>query len=434
MDTAALALFCGILVVCVVGDISILWALAAGLVIFSAYAKWRGYSWKQLGRMILSGVGTAKNILIVFLLIGILTALWRSSGTIPVIICYAVRLIRPDTVLLMAFLLNCGVSVLTGTSFGTSATMGVICMTLATAMGIHPVLAGGAIVSGSFFGDRCSPVSSSALLVSELTKTDIFSNIRNMLHTAAVPFLACCAVYGILGRGTAAGAENLSTLFSGAFHLHWLALLPAAAILLLSALRVRVKAAMSVSILLALLLSVGLQHAEAGELFRLIVCGYQAAEPRLGAVLNGGGILSMARVAAIVCLSSAYAGIFQETGLLDRSQHHVEELSRRIGPYGATLCTAVVTGMLACNQTLSITLTYQLCGELEEGRDKTAINLEDTAVVIAPLVPWSIAGAMPVEAIGAPMGCLLAAYFLYLLPLWRVGCAVWNGYARRRSR
>ena len=267
MDTATLALFCGILVVCVVGDISILWALAAGLVIFSAYAKWRGYSWKQLGRMILSGVGTAKNILIVFLLIGILTALWRSSGTIPVIICYAVRLIRPDTVLLMAFLLNCGVSVLTGTSFGTSATMGVICMTLATAMGIHPVLAGGAIVSGSFFGDRCSPVSSSALLVSELTKTDIFSNIRNMLHTAAVPFLACCAVYGILGRGTAAGAENLSTLFSGAFHLHWLALLPAAAILLLSALRVRVKAAMSVSILLALLLSVGLQHAEVGELF-----------------------------------------------------------------------------------------------------------------------------------------------------------------------
>lgn len=187
MEMVTIISFCIVLILCIILNISILYALITGLMIFCIYGRLKGHTLKQLVSMIISGVKTAKNILLVFVLIGMLTALWRACGTIPMIICYAVRLIHPRSVVLMSFLLNCGVSVLTGTSFGTAATMGVICMTMAVSMGANPVFVGGAILSGVYFGDRCSPVSTSALLVSELTGTSIFDNIRHMLRTALLP-------------------------------------------------------------------------------------------------------------------------------------------------------------------------------------------------------------------------------------------------------
>lgn len=84
-------------------------------------------AWGELFKLSVSGVKTVKNILITFMLIGMLTALWRKAGTIPIIVCYAAQLISPALFLLMTFLLNCFISVLTGTSFGAAATMGVIC-------------------------------------------------------------------------------------------------------------------------------------------------------------------------------------------------------------------------------------------------------------------------------------------------------------------
>lgn len=88
---------------------------------------------------------------------------------------------------------------LIGTSFGTSATMGVICMILANASGTSHILSGGAIMSGIFFGDRCSPLSSSAMLVASVTDTDLYDNIKNMFHSAAVPFAVTCLLYLVLG-------------------------------------------------------------------------------------------------------------------------------------------------------------------------------------------------------------------------------------------
>ncbi|MFR5405620.1 MAG: Na+/H+ antiporter NhaC family protein [Oscillibacter sp.] len=175
---AAIVLFCLALLVCIVLGTNILYALLAGLVIFALYGKKQGFSWKELGKMICSGVKTSASVLLVFPLIGILTAFWRACGTLPFIICCAVDLIRPEILLLMTFLLNCGVSMLTGTAFGTAATMGTICVSVGISMGMDPVLLGGAMLSGVYFGDRCSPVSTSALLVSELTETNIYDNIK----------------------------------------------------------------------------------------------------------------------------------------------------------------------------------------------------------------------------------------------------------------
>ncbi len=428
MEWITLGLFCIGLLLCIILDLSILYALTAGLVIFMLYGKYKGFSWGELTGMALSGVKTVKNILITFALIGMLTALWRDAGTIPAIVCYASRLIRPSIFLVMTFLLNCGVSVLIGTSFGTGATMGVICATMAATMGIDMVLVGGAVLSGTYFGDRCSPVSTSALLVSELTGTNIFRNIKSMVKTAMVPFLAACAVFLLLGMTTSHSGQvpDLQELFGREFELGWLPLLPAVVILVLSAFQVKVKKAMIISILTALPISVLLQGTPVGELPALLLTGYHAADPELAGMINGGGITSMIRVACIVSLSSTYSGIFRKTGLLDNAKQIIAEIARRTNPYTATLCTSIVTGMIACNQSLTILLTNQLCDGLEEDKEKFAVDLENTAVVVAPLVPWSIAGGVVLSVIGAPLTSILFTCFLYLLPAWRLLVEYWE--------
>lgn len=420
MEIFTLLLFGIILLVFVLLNISIIYALLIGLGIFSLYGRLKGYTLIELLKMIYTGIKTAKNVLIVFVLIGMMTALWRASGTIPIVISYAVQFIKPGTLILMTFLLNCGISFLIGTSFGTAATMGVICMMIAVSMDINPVFVGGAILSGVYFGDRNSPVSTSALLVSELTGTNIFDNIKRMLKTALVPFLITCIIYlfaGMNSNGTT-NSMDLQNLFSHEVNLHWSALIPAIIILILSLMRVKVKIAMSASIVAAIFICMLVQDIEINQIFKIMVKGYNASDPQLGAMLNGGGIYSMLKVMGIVSISSSYAGIFQKTGLLNNSKGNLVKLSKKITPYGTMVVTSTIAGMIACNQTLTIMLTHQLCKDLEPDEKKLALSLENSAVVIAPLIPWSIAGAVPLTSVGAPMKSILAASFLYLIPIY----------------
>lgn len=300
--------------------------------------------------------------------------------------------------------------------------MGVICATMANSMGISLVPVGGAVLSGIYFGDRCSPVSTSALLISELTKTNLFENIRDMLKTAFIPFIISCFFYLILGFFTPySGAQiNLMSLFGQEFSLNMITLLPAALILVLSALRIHVKWAMSLSILTAIPICLLLQHVTLLDCMTFAIWGYHTTNDEIGIMLNGGGIISMLRVAAIVCLSSAYSGIFQRTGLLNQIQNKILTLEQRTTPYISMLATSVVTSLIACNQTLTIMLTYQLCKTDRTDRQTQAIQLENTAVVVAPLIPWSIAGTVPLTSVGAPASGILLAVFLYILPLYQL--------------
>ena len=431
IEFAVLAIFCALLLWCVVFGFSILYALSAGLVLFWLYSRHKGLAWGELFKLSVSGVKTVKNILITFMLIGMLTALWRKAGTIPIIVCYAAQLISPALFLLMTFLLNCFISVLTGTSFGAAATMGVICAAIGSTMQVNPVLTGGAVLSGTFFGDRCSPVSTSALLVAEVTGTNIFNNIKNMVRSAVVPFLASCALYAAIGFVFSGTGEvlDLEQLFGREFNLSLLALLPAIAIFIMAALRIDVKIAMLVSILTALPVCVFVQHTPLASFPKLLWAGYAANDAQLAPMLNGGGITSMLNVSAIIFLSATYTGIFQKTGLLNNAKLAINLLAQKTTAFAAILATAVISAVIACNQVLAIMLTHQLCRQLVADKSKMALNLEDTAVVVAALVPWSIACAVPLASIGAPPASIAFACFLYLLPMWRLFT---ESYAKHR--
>lgn len=451
LEAGVMLLFCAALFASVALGWSIIPALLVGAALFTGYGLVRRYPLKAMMVRAAGSIRAAGTVLVTFVLIGVLTSLWRASGTIASIVAHAAMVIHAATVIPLSFLLCAAMSTLVGSSFASAATMGTICMSLGLTMHADPTMLGGAILAGVYVGDRCSPVSTSALLVRQLTHTNLFDNIARMLRTGAVPFALSCVVYvtaavigttrgaGAVGTGAnaisgAGGVADIGALFSTAFDLHWLTLVPAVLVIVLALLRVDVRLLMLTSIIASIAVCVGVQHMGWAGLLRLLVFGYHARDPRVAALLDGGGILSMVTVMAIVCISSAYAGIFAETRMLASLQRAIDALGRRIGACGASVLTATCTAALACNQTLTIMLTHQLCCGLycddESGRAERAIDLEDGAVVIAPLIPWSIAGAVPLATIGAPTASIAAAAFLYLLPVCRVAAAA---VRRRRA-
>ena len=305
-------------------------------------------------------------------------------------------------------------------SFGTAATMGVICMTMAKSMNVSDVLAGGAILAGIYFGDRCSPVSTSALLVSELTKTDLYENLKGMAKAAIVPFVISCTVYWTLGLRTHIGTADgeIRTVLGEFYHLSAWTLLPVAVVLVFSAMRVNVKRTLAASALCGIFVAVLIQKYPVPKLPALCVSGFQPDDMQINRLMGGGGILSNMKVIAIVGISSCYSGIFKGTDFLHGIKDLIRKLNSKITPFGTTLLTSVVTAAVSCNQTLSIMLTNQLCGENNPDKKEFALSLENSAVVVAPLLPWSIASAVPLAFIGAPTMSVCAAIYLYLLPIW----------------
>jgi len=417
-----LLLFSVSLLVCVILDYSILYALIFGYILFFGFGLIKGKTWKEMVHFSFMGILTVKNILIIFVLIGIITAVWRACGTIAFIVYYSAMFCTPQTMILIIFLLCCFVSFLMGTAFGSAATIGVICITLANSMNIPVIYSGGAVVSGIFFGDRCSPMSSGAHLISELTKTNVFKNIKIMMKTAMVPFILTTILYLIISLVINPKAESGMTfhIFSDYYNLSFFTAIPAAIIIIFSLFKINVRVTLGVSSLVGLVCAVFLQYLDIPELIKILFLGFKPENAELAKLMAGGGIVSMIRVSAIICISSCYSGMFKGTHFLDGIQNMMLQLSNRITVFGSVLLTSILASTIACNQTLAVMLTHQVCDAIVDDKELFASYLENTAIVIAPLMPWSIAISVPLMSINAPAASLLFAFYLYLIPLWEL--------------
>lgn len=435
LEIGILSVFTASLLLCVGLDISILIALIFGFFLLFFYGIYKKHSVREMLSLAFSGIKTVRNILINFVLIGIITAVWRAGGTIPYIVYHATKVCDPSAMVLICFLLCALISFLTGTAFGTSATMGVICITIANSMGIPILFSGGAVLSGAFWGDRCSPMSTSALLISSLTKTNLFKNIAMMFRTSVVPFVITCAVYIVMGLGFESDFDISSTqrLFVDNFNLHPAVIIPAVVIILFSLFKINVKITMSVSIVCAMLVCALVQDIPFAEILRMSVFGYSPVEPDVAALLSGGGMVSMANAFLIVCISACYSGMFEGTGLLHSVHNALMKISHKLTPFGSVFITSILSSIVSCNQTLAIMLAHQLCSDIEKDNGKMAYYLENTAVVMAPLVPWSIAVTVPLTSIGAPSVCILTACYLYLVPLWNFGVCFFKEKRNKKS-
>ncbi len=421
---AAMAVFFITLLCSIYNGISILWPLLLGLIVFLSVALCRGHTIRALYAMMLAGAKKSLLIVVLFILIGAITAVWRASGTIPFIVYHAINFMNAEYFILAAFWLAAAVSFLLGTSFGTASTIGVVLIVLAKSGNIDVNVAAGAIIAGAFFGDRCSPMSSSANLVSVLTGTDLYTNIKNMFKSGWLAFILASAAYIWLSHcyPLTFHDNGIGEDIIRYFDISPATFAPAAIMLLLAALRVDVRLAMLASIVSGSLIAILVQNVEPRQMLSFILTGYDTKENSFFLdIIKGGGLVSMVNVTAIVFISSTYAGIFAGTGLLKEIEIFFVKLAQKIGRFPALVTASFATAAFSCNQTLAVILTHQLFEKIyppdRSGQHRLALDLENSVILIAALVPWSIAGAVPAAALTADAGFIPYAVYIYLVPL-----------------
>ena len=419
MLIACFALFLALVAGCLATGLSVAWALLGGLLLFWALGRRQGFTHRQLWEMAWKKCQKSLIVVEVIFLIGIITGLWRVGGTIPYCIVAGVRLVTPELFLVVAFLLCVALSYVLGTSYGVSSTMGVILMALARSGGVDPTLAAGVILSGVYFGDRCSPASSAASLVAAVTDTDLYRNVRQMLRTGLLPTLLTLGAYAILSwrNPLARVDQGVLDALEGGFSLSWLALLPAAVMFLLPLFKVPIKWAMAGSIAVSAALAVAVQGFTPGQVLLAAWEGYHPADRALDAVLGGGGITSMMVSYVIVLLTGLYSGSLEGTGDLEPLQHKAETMAERIGAFPAMIVVSALVAMVLCNQAVTSILSEQLLRRRYDDREELAMDIENSGILIAGLVPWSIACSIPLTMLGASYGAVGYALLLWLIPL-----------------
>lgn len=403
-------------------DITMLLPLAVGFVLFVGLSLHRGYSLRQVMGFAKGSLKESFIVVGILLLIGCLTGMWRLSGTVAYFVTLGVSAIPPRVFILSAFLLSAIMAYALGTSFGVTATAGVILMSIARAGGVDPVLAAGAVMSGVYVGDRGSPAASSANLVSVLTHTDMRKNVREMLKCSIVPFGICCIIYALLSLRTPmeSADTDVINMLGEEFELVWYCLIPAVLMLVLPFCGMSIKLSMAVSLLSSVAVAVFAQHADFSTCLKAMVTGYEAKNAELSPMLAGGGIMSMLEICGILTISCSYGGIFENTGLLAPVNDRIARASEKIGRFPVMLLLGAAVSALFCNQTVGTIMQSNLSAELygaDENGDKM-IDMENSVILEAALVPWCIASSVPLAMMGVGSRTLLLSFYLWLVPVW----------------
>jgi len=403
------------------------YALVAGLILFSAIAIKKGYELKNILFMIIRGGKKSLIVIQVFVLIGAVISIWMASGTVPAIVYYGIKFLRPDTFILSAFVISTFVSFLIGTSVGTSGTVGIALILIAKSGGVDISAAAGAIIAGAYFGDRCSPMSSSANLVAYVTKTDIYENVKNMFKTCIVPIALSLIFYYIVSGiyPLRSSSNNISIEILKMFNVGLIVLVPALIVIIFSIFKINVKYSIVCSIIAAALIGMLVQHESIKDCISYIFFGYfmDSSSP-LYSIIKGGGVIPMLKTCFILFIASALAGVIEETKMLNSIEIITEKADSRYEIYRNMLITSIFTAAIGCCQAFTIILTDVLnvkaYNKNNIDNNSRALDLENTSVLISALIPWNLSLLLPMTILGTNFSCMPYLIYIYILPIWNL--------------
>lgn len=413
-----------LLIMCVFKGIFVGYPLLFGFCFFVLISYKKGFTLKEIFKMAFEEGKKSFIVLEIFVLIGMITSIWMASGTVPSIIYYALKYINLNFFVVYAFVITCIVGFLLGTSLGTVSTIGIALILIAKSAGMNVNLVAGAILSGAYFGDRCSPVSSSAFLVANLTNTNLYTNLSNMIKTSIVPFILTVIIYYIFSINSHIGTADITIgneIFK-TFEVGIVILVPAIIILVFSAFKVNVMISMGVSIISACIISVVYQGHTVFELLKILVFGFELdSSNSLHGILIGGGILSMWQAAFIIFISCCLSGIFTGTNMLKRVEDLLMKAEGRFSLFVYNIIVSTLTAAFGCNQSISSVLTYNLLHKSYEKNEvdnyKLALDLENTGIVLSAIIPWNLAAFAPALTMNLnAAGFIPYAFYLFLIP------------------
>ncbi len=402
-----------------------------------------GHSFHHLLEHIVRGISTALGAVLILLLIGALSASWLISGIVPAMIDHGLLLLSPKAFLFAACLVCCVVSLATGSSWSTAATIGIALMGIGKALGIHEGMVAGAVISGAYFGDKLSPLSDTTNLAPAVAGTDLFTHIRYLLNTT-VPSIAL-ALLGFLLIGLfvvpaadADGTEALRAAIEARFRIGWWLYLVPLAVVAMIVRRVPALPALFIGTLLGAAFAVLFQWPLLTELaggsgwlniYRALIgaMGSGAAvatgQPTVDELLVAKGMAGMLKTIWLILCAMVFGGAMEGAGLLQRLARAILSGVRSDGGLiAATAGSCVVVNATASDQYLSIVVPGRMFAPVyaERGLHPKVLSrtLEDSGTVTSALVPWNTCGAYMGSVLGvATLAYLPFCFFNLLSPL-----------------
>lgn len=386
------------------------------LVWVGLHARGLGYSFIAIRGMMDEGITKALPAIYIFMLIGMVIASFMHSGTIATLLYLGLDWLTPGMFLATGFVLCSLMSVATGTSWGTTGTIGVVLIGIGDAMGIPLPLVAGMIVSGATFGDKLSPISDTTNLAAMSAGTNLYRHIGSMLYTTLPTFvivLIIFTVWGLQYGGNRLPNEHLTEIRSAladSYRLDgWITLLPLVLMFGLSIKRYAAEVSMSCSILLALVIAIGYQGKDGVDALNALWLNSpgQTGIASIDELLGRGGLYSMAWTLLLSIMALALGGILHHAGFLRVLLLRLIAAIHRSSTLIAATIASGLAGNLAMGEAyISIILNCQLFKDAyrEKDLDPAVLSrsVEEGSTLTTGLIPWTTAGTFYAATLGVP--------------------------------
>lgn len=397
-------------------------------------------SYQQMIDEVAENVRSTTGALLILLMVGALSGTWLVSGIIPAMIYYGLQILNP-TIFLAACVIICSIiSVATGSSWTTSATVGIALVGIGDALGIPLGMTAGAVLSGAYFGDKMSPLSDTTNLAPAMAGGDLFSHIRYMTLTTTPTIIITLVFFIIMGftidTSGVADTGSILTNISKTFNINgWLFLVPIAVIILI------VKKAPPLMALLigtllgglfALIFQPGIVAQIGGSTQLTFETAYKGIlnaitvdtniatdDPALNDLFSSGGMSGMLGTIWLIVCAMVFGGIMDGIGALERITESLLKMAKTtFGLFASTVGSCLALNVTASDQYLAIVVPGKMFSKAYKERglapENLSRSLEDSGTVTSVLVPWNTCGAYH----SGVLGVSVAEYGIFAVFNW----------------
>jgi NhaC family Na+:H+ antiporter len=382
-----------------------------------------GYSWIEIQESVVNKISTALPAFFILFAIGVIISSWMVSGTIPMLVYYGLELVNPQYLYLLSFLVPVVFSSLTGTSWGSAGTIGVVLIGIATALGADLGITAGAVIGGAYFGDKMSPLSDTTNLAALATQVDLFDHIRSMMVTTVPSAFIACAGFTLLGfthspqvlttdlASLTPFLESLRALFS----FNVLLLIPPAIVLVGSIRKQPTIPTLLTSVFSACLLAILFQRYSLGDISTVLVDGFDASMapwaadlPRQTAELvNRGGLYSMSQAIFVAFLVFFFIGSIDRIDAMPTVVNRVFRFAKNrpttiLSALGATAVTNAMTSNQYATSFIIGDAFKSRFDAMRIPRKVLSRSLEDTGTMLESIIPWTSTAIFMVATLGVP--------------------------------
>lgn len=416
-------------------------ALLLGAAVAILFGFRVGYSWKRMHKGMIRSIKSALPAILILLMIGALTGTWVLSGVVPTMIYYGLQILNPSIFLFAACIVSAIVSVATGSSWSTVATVGVALLAIGQVLGLSDGMIAGAIISGAYFGDKMSPLSDTTNLAPAMAGTDLFTHIRYMMYTTFPTISITLVIFLILGLNTTAiqddnSIEQMLMTLDHTFFIHPVLFLVPLGVVWLIIKKVDALPALFIGTILGGIFAVIFQPQLIQEVTGITgnygKAAYMAVLKSISsdvaiitplenvnALLETSGMAGMMNTIWLVICAMCFGGVMETTGFLNKITSSIIKRAKSTGALiASTAGTCLFFNATASDQYLAIVVPGKMFAETYKERGLAPENLsrtlEDSGTVTSVLFPWNTCGAAQSSVLGVATG----DYFVYCFFNW----------------